>query len=388
MTQRRTILKAGKGESGTVFDLGFLTPRGMLRTGLEWVRTAEIMTPLIPGSSNRLAWQEFQNKLRAFYLFENADSVLDLQGGAGILRALESMEVADSVWVAEGVGRHYADSLQADSPPDRRWLNRDTSAAARRYRVPFHSGMGLALAGNWLRQACRTQPASLETELRSFFALCGSNAEEVFVGILYESLGLACRTQYPEMVPALDEVLLAIDPGMAAYFWHGIGRAFYFLPTAFFPGVRLLDGVLRRAQEEPPHRLGRRNATAGAVWAFTLVNMREPRIMEELLSKDGSRIPDQQAFENGVQSSLVIWRDCAEHDPFLRSFRAHTPNASDPNAARLWRQYISPLDRNAADAYQQVADQGRIGELFRCPDDIDKDIGAAGTGAPHTGGRS
>ena len=44
---------------------------------------AESMTALIPGSCNRLSWQEFQNKLRAFYLFEHADSILDLpQGGA------------------------------------------------------------------------------------------------------------------------------------------------------------------------------------------------------------------------------------------------------------------------------------------------------------------
>jgi hypothetical protein len=189
------------------------------------------------------------------------------------------------------------------------------------------------------------------------------------------------------MVRALDEALLAIDPGMAAYFWHGIGRALYFLPTAFFPGARLLDTVLRRAQEEPPHALGCRNATAGAAWAFTLVNMREPRIMEEFLSQDGSRIPDQQAFENGVQSSLVIWRDCAEHDPYLRAFREHTPDASDPNALRLW-QYVSPLDRNTAHAYQRIADQGRMGELFGCPVGVDQERNAAATGAPHTGGRS
>ena len=378
---------AGKGESGTVFDLGFLTPRGMLRTGLEWALAAESITPLIPGSSNRLAWQEFQNKLRAFYLFENADSVLDLPGNADILRALESLDDADSVWVAEGVGRHYADSLSADAPRNPRWLNHDSSAAARRYRVPFHSGMGLALAGNWLRQARHT-PSSLETELRSFFALCRSHAKEGFVAVLYESLGLACRTQYPEMVRALDEALMAIDPGMAAHFWHGIGRALYFLPTAFFPCARLLDAVLRRAQQEPPHALGRRNATAGAAWAFTLVNMREPRIMEEFLSRDGSRIPDEQAFENGVQSSLVIWRDCAEHDPYLRSFLVHTPNASDPGALRLWRQYVSPLDRNTASAYQRIAEQGRIGELFRCPVGIGQEMNAAATGAPHTGGRS
>ena len=39
-------------------------------------QSAEVGKFLMPGRENRLAWQEFQNKLQAFDLFEHVDVTL------------------------------------------------------------------------------------------------------------------------------------------------------------------------------------------------------------------------------------------------------------------------------------------------------------------------
>ena len=59
--------------------LDALTPRHMTKMTLEVMQqSAEVVKFLIPGRDNRIAWQEFQNKLQAFDLFEHVDVTLNL----------------------------------------------------------------------------------------------------------------------------------------------------------------------------------------------------------------------------------------------------------------------------------------------------------------------
>ncbi len=345
-----------------------LTPRSTLKTCLELVRAAENITQFIPGSSNRRAWQEFQNKLRAFYFFEHADSVLDLPrdrrvNDVEVVRRLACLEVADSIWAAEGFGRHYTNSHHRDQSSTRPWLTDTFARTARQYLVPFHSGMGLAFADSWLNS---TRGGAVErSELQEFLFLCRTNARDEFVGAVYENLGLACRTQYPEMVRGIDELLTVLDPAIAAFFWHGVGRALYFLPTGFFPNAGLISRALQRAQEEPPHDLGRSNATAGVAWALTLVNMRQPKIMEDFLKNYGPWLSEGEAFANGVQSALIIWHDCAGQDPLLRAFCEHRPDPADDEAVSLWDRYAGRPSEKAAENYGLLGNENHLGELFR-----------------------
>jgi hypothetical protein len=344
-----------------------LTPRTVLKTWLELVRAAEGIAQFIPGAGSRLAWREFQNKLRAFYFFEHADSILDSPqelSEARLLRGLARLDTADSVWAAEGIGRHYANSRLADHSGAWPWLTNNLANEALRFRVPFHTGMGLALAESWLHSA-HGADSPTATGLRGFLNLCGINSRDGFSGAVYETLGLACRTQYPHMVRRIDELLLEINPVIAAYFWHGVGRGLYFLPTGFIPGARLTYTALRKAHDEPPHELGRSNAAAGVAWALTLVNMRDPQIMEDFLKNYGASLPDGEAFANGVQAALTIWHDCAGEDPFLRTFSEHRPDSGDDEAVRLWRRYAGQPSQRAAENYQRIARNQQIGELFR-----------------------
>jgi hypothetical protein len=349
-----------------MFGTQSLTPRAVLRTWLELVRAAEGIAQFVPGVSNQLAWREFQNKLRAFYFFEYADSVLSLPNAVrevDVVSRLARLEVADSIWAAEGFGRHYAASGGAGQSLVGSRLT-DFGSAARRYFVPFHTGMGLALADSWLGSTRSTRSLTA-AGLQKFLDLCRIHAHSGFVGALYETLGLACRTQYPEMVREIDELLVAIDPEIAAYFWHGVGRAIYFVPTGFFPAAGLIYRALQKAQDEPPHDLGRANAMAGVAWALTLVNLREPKIMEDFLKNYGTFLPDGEAFANGAQSALMIWHDCGAEDPFLRAFCEHRPDSTDAEPADFWARYVGQPSQKAEKDYKLIASVNKLGELFR-----------------------
>src|SRR5438270_4013917 len=89
------------------------TPRGMMKLGfaMMWM-SAEAFKLVVPGRGDRAAWQEFQNKLQTFDLFEYVDATLQLPSGAGLpLAALVERSLAlgpyRSVWATEGVGHYY-----------------------------------------------------------------------------------------------------------------------------------------------------------------------------------------------------------------------------------------------------------------------------------------
>src|SRR3990172_1164865 len=82
--------------------------------------------------------------------------------------------------------------------------------------------------------------------------------------------------------------------------------------------------------------LGRRNAAAGFAWAITLVNMRFPIIMETLLKYHGEEFLKDDAFANGVMSSLIMLYDITPDDSVLAAYRQHRTAASDARVAELW----------------------------------------------------
>jgi hypothetical protein len=344
-----------------------LTPRCVLKTWFEWIRAAERITQFIPGRNNQLAWLEFQNKLRAYYFFEHAGSVLGLQQEKidihEALSRLSLLEEADSVWAAEGVGRHFADSSRRDGGSPRNLLAGTFTGPVRKYLLPLHTGMGLSFAEAALGSVGHSG-GGIVTGLNQFFELSRANSQEGFAGAACETLGLAARTLHPHLLPDIDGFLEKTDPEMLGYFWHGVGRALYFLPTGFFPGDGLIWQAVQKAQHEPPHDVGRRNATAGMAWALTLVNLRQPKIIKEFLKKYGNRLPLGDAFTNGVQSALIVWNFCAGQGPFLRLLCGHSPEPSESEDTGFWHEYILESCRFAEENYSFLAAAGHLGELF------------------------
>src|SRR2546430_16394524 len=102
---------AGSGAIG--FDA--LNPRGMMRASLDAARiSAEVLKLILPGQVSRVVWQEFKNKLQAFDLFENVDSVLSLSDGTDLpliklVEKTRALEAYRAVWATEGLGHYYTE---------------------------------------------------------------------------------------------------------------------------------------------------------------------------------------------------------------------------------------------------------------------------------------
>jgi hypothetical protein len=138
--------------------------------------------------------------------------------------------------------------------------------------------------------------------LESFESLCRANATADFFGVSFETLGFAARTLRPEMIPAVAEHMA---PALSPLFWHGVGRGAYFAPTNFAP-LGDAHGRVFLETAGAPTEIARAEATAGAAWAFTLVNMRNPKIAEGLLQSRPDLARDK-SFRRGMSAAAAFW---------------------------------------------------------------------------------
>ena len=346
-----------------VLSLNAFTPRYMMKTALEvMLQSADVFKYITP-EADRLVWQEFQNKLQAFYLFEYVDSVLGFSSSANL--SLEQMIDKTrrlgpffSVWATEGVGHYYAYLATAGSALPHGLLSNHASHLPSESAVPLHTGMGLALA-----EALLTRGYDIRTLVETFIQLCQNNSRRPYWRAAVEALGLVVRNLYPHLISPLDHHFSDNDEELLAYFWHGIGRGIYFTPGNFMPYWNPPGQGLEMCLQEAPHELGRRNAVAGFAWAMTLVNIRQPEIIAALLQFNGARLTANDAFANGVFSALVVWLDCAPHDSSVRLLCEYQPDW-DPSLLRLWETVVKQACKNAIH-YRDANGNADIGEIFR-----------------------
>src|SRR5262249_53715930 len=99
-----------------VLTLEACTPRRITKVTFDMLQqSAEVGRWFMPGRENRLAWQEFKNKLQAFDLFEHVDVVLSLPAGpdlslTALLTQADALGPYRAVWALEGLGRYYAET--------------------------------------------------------------------------------------------------------------------------------------------------------------------------------------------------------------------------------------------------------------------------------------
>jgi hypothetical protein len=108
------------------------------------------------------------------------------------------------------------------------------------------------------------------------------------------------------------------------------------------------------------------NATAGAAWAFTLVNIRQPEVALNLLRVHSRRLSDNDAFTDGLVSTLLMARATLPGDPHADRFCRYQPPPGDPSLADVWDRLIGKPCQRAMQEYFPVLDKrGRLGEVFR-----------------------
>jgi len=358
----------------SVVTLEAVTPRHMTKLTFDVMQqSVEVFKYLTPGLNNRLAWQEFQNKLHAFNLFEHVDVALQLSSGPDVplIALVEKADALDSYlapWVMEGLGRYYAERhWEYNGTPQQLLTAAKVRDLPARSLIPLHTGMGLSLARRLLASLTPQSPdIAIDTLLREFIALCQQNSREGYTGAVLEALGLVTRLLYPQIVRIIDWRLSAIDPDLVGYFWHGVGRGLYFLPINALPCTSSAWRAVEMAQEEPPHSLGRLNALGGLAWALTLVNLRHPAILETFLEQYGGVISANDAFSTGVSASLMIWYDIEKDDPYLRAFLHYRPDPCNPRLTQLWNSHVRAPAQEALQGYYDVLKtQYGLGEVFR-----------------------
>jgi len=346
-----------------------LTPRGMMKLSLAMMQvTAEAFKLVLPGKDYYAVWQEFQNKLQAFDLFENVDAALQLPSGTGLplatlLDRCSALGPYSAVWATEGVGHYYTEKCWRERGIVRGLLRSNGAAVLpTESLIALHAGMGLSFATHLLE--ARPSSHKLRSALEKFIVLCRDNSRQEYSGASFEALGLAARNLHPHLVLAIDRELASMTEELAGYFWHGVGRALYFSPTNFLPGGSAPWRAVEAAKREAPHEVGQRNALAGVVWALVLVNIRHPQVLELFLQHHGRELERNDAFASGLTSALVVWRDSAPTDVSIEKLYSHSP--ADQNLIGLWNTQVRQPCVHGLQRYCWGVREGDcLGRLFR-----------------------
>lgn len=332
--------------------------------------TSSALTNWVSDENRRLALAELRNKYEVYNLVRNVRSLLSVpeSGDFPLGELIEKAYVLGAypdLWAVEGLGHDYTTAVWEVGKPLRHLLtDANAQALPAKSLTMMHAGMGLAFAEKLLPQLT---PYSSDAEFRRVLAqyvtLCRENARAGYIGAAYESLGLVARTWHPQLVEKIDWHLAAVSEELLGYFWHGVGRALYFLPLYFVPGILSAWNAARR---EPPHEIGRRNAVAGLAWATTLVNMRQPEIMLRLLRQHGAQLIQNDAFADGVAAACVTGWDITPGDAYIAAFCQYQPASSDARLNALWQELAADSCRNALQRFHPVLQKhDRLGEVFR-----------------------
>jgi hypothetical protein len=325
----------------------------------------------------RLAWQELKNNYEVFNLVKNSGSLLNLPAegkgfdlGEAIRKAYELGGYPD-LWAVEGLGHDYALTffpLWGKGLPVRGILtDGQAQALPDKSLTMMHAGLGLAFAEKLMNRITPYSPVSnIRGVLQEFVTLVKDNARNGYEGAAFESLGLVTRFWHSQVVNIVGQRLGEVDPVAASYFWHGVGRAYYFLPLYFVPGLLSPWAAVER---DAPHELARLNMTAGLAWAMTIVNVRQPKIMENFLKYEGEQVARTPAFSDGVMSALIMGMDITPGDVYIAGFLQYPPDSRDQKTAELWNRLVGHPGSLAVNHYHPALKKHRrLGEVFRYQD--------------------
>jgi len=294
----------------------------------------------------RTHWAEHANRLHVFSLFQYADLVVRRRPGCrlpDLLARLDDLSPYDRVWVSEGVGYSWGDTIDGPLP----------GCAT----IPVHSGVALSIAQRRLASTRGSVGADIVGDL---IDCCAASAQPGCEYIAVEAIGLAVRNLHPRLTPMFDAAL-ADDVILNACFWHGAGRGAYFATSNW--QVTSITLVLHNLRAMTGSAVGRTNAFAGLAWAVILVNLFDPAVLARYVAvlEGGS---ETAAFAEGVRTALIAWQHCSPGDDGIRQLLASRPPAAIASAS--WDEAVRRPAEQALNQFPGVATAGRIGRLFYC----------------------
>lgn len=326
----------------------------------------------VPGREASLAWGELGNKLEVYRLVKQVREKLGVPplGGAfdlhDLVRRAYGLGEYAALWAVEGLGHSWVEhEWQGPEPPHALLGSAAGRSLPAKSLTMLHAGIGLGFAQRLLSLL---GPEPSEAEVRRIVervtTLCRENSLPGYEGAALESLGLVTRSFHAPLVPKVDQALGEVDPVAREYFWHGVGRALYFLPINFLPCGRVTWRPFEMGDREATDEAARHNVRAGLGWAFALVNMRQPEIVTRLLlAERGGDLAADSGFANGVASTAMMRRDTTPDGVLLDTFLRHRPEGE---AAPWWSSLVRhPMEVALERVYPGLVRNCRLGEIFR-----------------------
>jgi hypothetical protein len=344
-------------------------------------QSAEIFRSLNPIQDGTLTLQELQNKLQVFVLVRNIPNTLQLPSAPPYPTLLEviqrayAMEPYPTLWAVEGIGHWYGDTFFTSHEVPQSILTeahiRDLPPES---LTMLHAGIGMSFAQSCMKTITHLSPITdIRHALAQVIALCRDNSRPGYEGAALESLGLITQngqfyseTRPDQMVQIVSRELANIDPEVFEYFWHGVGRAHYFLPIHFIPGYGSIwhaVGMIRQAVTNEQAWL---NALAGLAWGVTMVNIRHPQIVANFVRYHGALLAADNGFANGVASSILMRYDTTPDALFIAPYYRYRPELVDPQLTQLWQSQVQqPCEFALHEYYPVLKQHQRLGEIFR-----------------------
>jgi hypothetical protein len=348
------------------------SPGNLLRASSRFFQlSARLFQLLAPGEAE-LAWRELKNKAEVFALVKNLSSILKLSDDEitplpDLVNKAYAMPAFEALWAVEGVGHYYADkcwSLQGT--PAGLLLDPDSSVPAKSFLM-LHAGMGLCFADRLIGAlTTEASPNEVKVALEQFLALCKNNSLPGYLGAAIESLGIVTRDFHPELFDIITRQVRSVLSDFAGYYWHGIGRAIYFSRKFFLPH---LFSMWSEVNVEAASEAERQSTLAGLTWAFTLVNMRHPAIVESSLRQYSADSAAANAVSNGVSSCIVMRSDTTPDEPWVSAFYEHVPHSRDRQLRSAWEHRVVDPGKAAVEAYYPALHRHqKLDQVFRYAD--------------------
>lgn len=357
---------------------------GWLRSAAESGELAgRTLRFLVPTPGGLAAWRELGNKLEVYRLVKQVRERIDLPPAgapfdlATLVERAYALDDYAALWAVEGLGHGYAEHYwpAGGTPPEHLLTGERAAGIPTKSLTMLHAGIGLAFAQRLLGELPPgAPPERTRATVAEILRLCRASSRPGYVGAAIESFGLVTRTYHGDRTGELDAALRSLGEEAAReLFWHGVGRALYFLPINFLPVGDTTWRPFEMGCAEAPDPAARRNVLAGLAWAFTLVDMRQPELMGDLLlAPHGARLREETGFANGVASSVVVRTDTIPGSPLVDTFLGRRPPAA---AADDWTDLVEAPSRRALDdVYPRLRRGELLGEVFRYRPEIGRGL--------------
>jgi len=351
-----------------------LEPATWAEVSIELARRSAAATRQLAAGHGLLALAEVRSKVEVFCLVLNVAKLIDVPDQPPfplyeLLARAYGLGAFQALWAVEGLGHEYGDSFWKQGiVPHQALQDQRTSRLPPESLTMLNAGIGLSVAKWRLDHAPHPSAAELHALVADIVHLCRDNARPGYLGAALESLGLVTSSFHGNLMAGVEQALRQVAPEALGFFWHGAGRSQFFQPINFLPGSDFLQ--FEMAAGLAPSEPARLSAVAGAAWAYTVVNQRDPQMMADLLiDPHGDELARNGAFANGVASSIMMRFDTTPQADFVRPFIEYRPGAGNRRLTRLWDQLVRiPAETALAVYYPVIKRHDRLGDIFEYRD--------------------